>query len=173
VDPLIASIIEEHAQLSAILSGPEHLSIGQSLNRHFQRVLVVSAASLFEDKVKAAILTAVASAASNDERFVTLVRVKAVERQFHTLFDWEKDETGTNKFWAAFGGVLKKDSLEKQKKDPMLSNAAASFIQIGRLRNELVHGNFATQFIESTIDELKVKISAAELFVEFIKKQLS
>jgi len=170
---VIQSCLDEHSQLLSALAGDAHISLRLVIDRYFQKILIVAAASYCEDLVKNIILEfASLSSAKNDE-IVNLIKNKAIERQYHTLFDWTTNSAvGINKFWALFGDNRKKRIAEIVKNDQTLNVKAEAFIQIGQLRNQLVHGNFAAMSIDLTIDEIGSKSELALGYVDFIRVQL-
>lgn len=67
-------------------------------------------------------------ACGTDKRIVHLVKSKAVERQYHTLFDW--DSGNTNKFWKFFGEETKNDVRIKIKNDEQLQEAEKASLSL-------------------------------------------
>lgn len=89
-----------------------------------------------------------------------------IERQYHTLFDWESKNT--NKFWGLFGEETKSKVKERLNSDDHLKATEQAFIELGRQRNLLVHENFAEYDVNTTVEEIYTKYKSACEFVSFI-----
>ena len=100
-----------------------------------------------------------------DARVTTLVRLKAIKRQYHTYFDWNSRKLGS--FRTMFGDEVS-DSLKKLQDQPDFNAALDAFMEIGQQRNALVHGNFATQSLSGTLDEWIAKYNAAGTFLDIV-----
>lgn len=102
----------------------------------------------------------------NDECIVSIVKQKAIERQYHTYFDWEG--RNANKFFSLFGKTFKEKRLKDVKEDPGLESAIKSFLELGNERNKLVNQNFADCTIEKTAEEVYKLYLQATLFIDFL-----
>ena len=89
-----------------------------------------------------------------------------IERQYHTLFDWESKNT--NKFWSLFGENTKGKVREQLNSDDHLKAAEQAFIELGRQRNLLVHENSAEYDVNTAVGEIYTKYKSACEFVSFI-----
>ncbi|MBP0453477.1 hypothetical protein J5Y04_28605 [Kitasatospora sp. RG8] len=126
-------------------------SFHASLQAMLPKVLMLAAASEFEHYVCGYIRDYVAEV-STGNRVGFLVERKAISRQYHTFFDWPKRKAGP--FWALFGPEFKKAvELEISEKDG-LGDGLAAFLEVGAIRNELIHNNYADVTINTTLDEV-------------------
>jgi len=170
---VIKSFFDDHSQLTSVLAGEANLSLRLAVDRHFQKILVVATASYCEDLVKGIILDFASRSSGHNNGIVSLIKSKAAERQYHTLFDWAQNSSiGVNKFWSLFGDGQKKKVKEALKLDPSAVVKADAFIQVGQLRNLLVHGNFGAMNIDLTIEEIRSKSELALSYISFIRAQL-
>ncbi len=108
---------------------------------------------------------------ANDELIISIIKTKAIKRQYHTYFDWEKS-TNANSFFSLFGEDFKNKMAKQVKETPKLETAIRAFLQLGQERNKLVHQNFAEIVLDKTADEIYKLYQTALLFVDIIKSEL-
>lgn len=167
---LIDSLYSDTTQLLALLNGTGDLSFVSFANSNLRKVLLLSAASWFEVRISAAVERFATVHSSGHPGIESLIKRKAVERQYHTYFEWKKEKPGP--FYALFGdacgGQLKRlvDGSDEMK------DSLAAFLELGSLRNELVHENFAAFPFEKTAEEVHSLYVRAERFVVFVETQL-
>ncbi len=140
------------------------LSEAQALQDTLRRTFVVGAASFFEQTLKEAILDLVASRSGSNSAVVALVKTAVVERGFHQLFQW--DAKNANRFFSYFGADF--GDQMKQKCIGDLKVSMQSFMELGNLRNCIVHQNFHLFYFEKTLDECYATYKEAQKFVEFV-----
>jgi RiboL-PSP-HEPN len=170
---VIQSFFDEHSQLVSVLEGEANLSLRLAVDRHFQKILIVATASYCEDLVKDAILDFASHSSGKNIEIISLIKSKAIERQYHTLFDWTTNSSsGTNRFWSLFGENQKKKVAAAIKREPSIVAKAEAFIQVGQLRNLLVHGNFGAMNVDLTIGEIRLKSELALGYIAFMRAQL-
>ena len=153
------------------LLGKGEVSFATYIDNVYKKVLVLSAASFFESKISGMISDYATMATGIDKRIVHLVEAKAIERQYHTLFDWNSGNTNT--FWKLFGDETKEKVRDLIGKDEQLKNAELEFLDLGKRRNLLVHENFAEYDVNITVNEIYQKYKIACDFVEFMSKVLN
>ncbi len=85
-------------------------------------------------------------------------------------FDW--NALNANTFFAHFGEEYKKNAKERVEKDEGLKESIRAFLEIGSLRNKLVHHNYATFVLEKTADEIYRLYRVALKFMDFIPESL-
>jgi hypothetical protein len=134
----------------------------------YKKVLLLSAASFFEAKISDILLRFAKTAAKDDFRVVSLIEKKIIERQYHTFFNW--DGNNTNTFWSLFGEEFKTSVRKRIDKSDNCKQAELDFLDLGRRRNLLVHKNFSEFDIDITIDDIYRKYESAGVFVELIEK---
>lgn len=166
----IESQYKDAKELYDYLMDKGEISFATYINNVYKKVLVLSVASFFERFIGDCILDFARVSSSKDYRVVKLVENKVIERQYHTLFDWKAKNTNT--FWRLFGDDTKIKVRNKIKEDEALQKAELDFIEIGELRNLLVHENFAEYDVNLTLEDIYSKYTSACFFVSQIKTVL-
>lgn len=162
---------DDSKELYGYLMGKGEVSFATYIDSVYKKVLVLSAASYFESTVSNLILQFANEVSSKDKRIVKLIESKVIERQYHTLFDW--NSKNTNAFWKLFGDETKTKARSTIDGDEMLKSAENSFIRMGQLRNRLVHENFAEYDVNLTLEDIYSEYRLACTFVSFINTALS
>lgn len=143
-----------------------------NFNQYAAKLFLISVASHFEYRIMAFLETWIKYHSKNDA-IVSFMRKQALARRYHTLFDWEKHNA--NRFLSLFGDDFKKSIIgELQKKNwDASSGPISNFVELGNLRNQLVHGNFMEFEMSNTLEDLKVKYESALKFMEFLEEIFS
>lgn len=168
----IDTLFGEQKELINFLQQHDQLSYSQSVEVLLSKTLLLSCASYFESRITNAISDYVSRVSNSDEALTSLVRTKAIKRQYHTYFQWDEGKRSVNPFFGMFGSTLK-DSSKLELKDPELLQASAAFLELGDLRNILVHENFASYLLEKTADEIYLQYKSALTFVIYIENKLN
>jgi len=130
----------------------------------------MAAASYFETEVRGAIEKLVQSASGGNPAVLALVKKKALERQYHTYFNWEAQNA--NAFFSHFGDNFGKKCKAEVKASEDLANSISAFLELGDMRNKLAHLNFAQFPIEKTSEEIYTLYQNALKFLEYVKTAL-
>ncbi|SDY72180.1 hypothetical protein SAMN05216215_103373 [Saccharopolyspora shandongensis] len=154
---------EEHIRVLDYLSTQRQISHHTILQATLPKVLLLAAASEFEERVCDS-LRAYVRGHTSDPKILELVNNKAIERQYHTLFDWKARNANT--FWKLFGAEFGEEMKKYCRENRELSGAIDAFLEIGRSRNEVVHNNYATYSFEKTIDDVYRLYGEANKFVD-------
>jgi hypothetical protein len=101
---------------------------------------------------------------------MSIIKQKAISRQYHTNFDWDK--SNANKFFTLFGTEFKAKMNNQIKENAELDKSIKAFLEIGNERNKMVHQNFAEITIEKTAEEIYKLYQTSLLFVETMKSEL-
>ncbi|MGW3713603.1 HEPN domain-containing protein [Streptomyces albogriseolus] len=144
-------------------------SFHATLQTMLPKVLMLAAASEFEHFVCSHIRDYVADSSSGD-RISFLVERKAINRQYHTYFDWPKQKAGT--FWSLFGPEFKKAVEAKISEQEDLSAGLKAFLEVGSVRNNLVHNNYADVTISYTLNEVHKLYTTGCKFVDALPSLL-
>lgn len=163
---------QEQKELVALLQEQGQLSFSQTVEAFLSKTLLLSVASFFESRITTAIADYAGRVSNADEALISLVRIKAIERQYHSYFQWREGNRSVAPFFGMFGSALK-DSAKQELKGEELQRAAEAFLELGDLRNLLVHGNFANYPLEKTADEIYNLYGAALTFVTYIENKLN
>lgn len=79
---------QDSQELYNYLLSKGEVSFATYIDSVYKKVLVLSAASYFESKVSELISKYATKVSGSDKRIVNLIESKVIERQYHTLFDW-------------------------------------------------------------------------------------
>ncbi len=161
--------VEESGELRTFLIEHSQISLLNAAEDNARKTLVLSAASLFEDRITKALLAYVEKVSAADACVISLVRNKAVKRQYHTFFEWDKRKLGA--FPTLLGETLGGAIKEAIRTSPQKENAEA-FLEIGAKRNSLVHENFADYSLDITGEEIRVLCEKADQFVAYLESIL-
>ncbi|WP_417351656.1 HEPN domain-containing protein [Flavobacterium alkalisoli] len=138
---------------------------------NFKKNILLSAASFYEKEVSDLIVKFAETQSNKNMLIISIITEKAVNRQFHTYFDWGNSKNA-NKFFSIFGSDFKLKMVEKVKKDDKLDESIKAFLDIGHERNLLVHRNFAEIILEKTAEEIYELYKKAQYFISILKSEL-
>jgi hypothetical protein len=163
-------IHKEFMDLIEFLSQHGEISLQNSTDDSFRKVLIISAASYFEHELTAIVTEFVDQITSSDALVGALVQNKAVSRQYHTWFKW--DAKNANQFFGMFGDEFKAHMGELVKGSGDLDKAVKAFLELGDGRNRLAHQNFAAFALEKTADEIFRLYQDAVPFIDSMRVEL-
>lgn len=169
-DTVVDRLYSEFQQLVEHLNKAVEPSLCSTAEDNFSKSLLLAAASYFEDRLSADLLTFVDAASDGNELVREFVRTQAISRKYFTLFDWES--SNANKFFSSFGSSFSTFMKAEVKSDENLAGAIRAFIEIGLERNRLVHQNFGTFTLEKTAEEIFVLYKTAVGFLDVIPNKL-
>jgi len=170
-DTPIDAAYQEHEALVQMLDVAKEISLKSVADDRFRRVLVIAAGSYFESRVRGAIESFVALHSQNHAWVMAFLRAKALERQYHSYFEWKG--SNANSFFGLFGEDCLKRHSSAIKDNEELRAGMRSFLELGRLRNELAHKNFLTYPIEKTVEEVYAEFLRSLVFVEYVEQVFS
>jgi hypothetical protein len=154
-------LYDEYLSIVNYLNENSQPSLSSDVNKYFKKVIVLSAASYFEHTIQELLVEFVVKKTSNNIPALNFFKKKAIGMQYHTYFSWgeknKPDRPGknANTFFSLFGEEFKKQAEEKINKSQDLNGAMKAFLEIGHLRNILVHSNFAAfTFDNKTTEEV-------------------
>ena len=155
---------ESVAILDVLRQREEEVSLQLAAADNFRKGLLLGAASYFESRVCRTVLDFVSQTANRSILVEQLVRNKAIARQYHTWFQWER--RNANQFFALFGEQFKTTMSDRVKNSDELQNSVEAFLEIGNQRNCLIHQDYATFPLDKTLDEIYALYKSALLFVQ-------
>ncbi len=167
---IIDRIYAEHSTLAKHLLDSNEPSLLNSVDEGFRKTLVLSVASYFEVKVREILLAYVQERSAGDELTVAFLKNKAIERQYHTYFNWS--DKNANQFFGLLGPAFKSRMQTVVKGDQALDQAIKAFLELGDLRNNLVHRDYATLPMEKTVEEIFELYKSALHFVDLLPHHL-
>jgi hypothetical protein len=154
----VRQIKEEFDLILNFLVENKQPSLQSSLDRHYRKVLLLSAASYFEHEITEILLSFFENK-SGDERIVKFYKI--IDRKYFQLFIW--DNYAKNKGYGDFIGIFEIDT------NGNIQDSIKAFLEIGHFRNQLVHNNFAEYTEEKTTEEIYDLFKRAEKFIEHLK----
>ncbi|MBE6859303.1 MAG: hypothetical protein E7498_07720 [Ruminococcus sp.] len=165
----IQKFVEDYKELSNFLTSQAKISESIEVNNHYRKILLLSCASFYENQITS-IIQEFVKKHSTDDRVFDFMNNKAIQRQYHTFFNW--NEKNINSFLGLFGADFKQKIANEIKSNEELQSQVKAFLEIGNERNKMVHGNFLEYKLEKTIDEIfSLHIEASKL-IEYIRSVL-
>lgn len=162
-----------YADISALLRQLQEkgeVSLQSFADSNLRKVLVLSAASWFEVRICEAVRQFAAVHSNGHPGIEGIIKRKAIDRQYHMYFDWNNRKPGP--FYALFGEDCGEQLKTLINGDTKLKGSLSAFLELGDLRNELVHENFGAFSFEKTADEVYRLYQCSEEFVLFVERQL-
>ncbi len=163
-DTIIDQLYAENEALVQYLYTQKQISFATTVNANFRKTLLVAIASYFEVKVRDDLTAFITDTVGEDHPLLHLSKRKALDRQYHTYFDWKGKNA--NAFFALFGEPFKTYMTKKVAADEDLSEAIKAFLELGETRNQIVHESFAEFTLEKTPEEIYTLYKQARTFVE-------
>lgn len=156
----VESIFGDYQNLQEELaSSPSGLA---AINRSYNKQLLIASASSLEDHVKQVVPEMFERLGNN--RLRVFVEKRVFARGYHTLFDWPS--LSAKGFFSSFGENASKAFKSTIGSDADFKSYHDAFMELGNLRNELVHNDFASQVVPLTPLEIIEKYRLAVLFVD-------
>ncbi|MBF0629952.1 MAG: hypothetical protein HQL89_03035 [Magnetococcales bacterium] len=176
MDP-IEKINNEIVSIIGFLDENGQPSLSSDVNRHFTKMLLLSSASYFEHEIRKILIDFIETKSGSCSEIVNLFKRKAIDRNYHTYFDWsyqDKPGRNANTFFSLFGDKFKLSAKKEIDENKDLSRSIEAFIEIGHLRNTLVHNNFAAfEITNKTSFEIFELHQLGKGFVDYIKNKLN
>ncbi len=169
-DTIVDRLYGEFQQLVEHLNKGVEPSLCSTAEDNFSKSLLLAAASYFEDRLSADVLSFVDEASNKNELVREFVRTQAISRKYFSLFSWESGNA--NKFFSCFGSSFSTFMKAEVKSDENLAGAIKAFIEIGLERNRLVHQNFGTFTLEKTAEEIFALYKTAVEFLDVVPNKL-
>ncbi len=160
----IERMMNEHRELMDCLQLTGDTSLQIRTEAAFVKALLLSVASYFETRMTDGIERAFLDGTNDSDALVSFVRNMAIERRYHQWFNWKA--RNANQFFGAFGAAFREFMEGRVRADPALADSISAFLQLGSLRNQLVHQNFAQFNVPMTAAEIFDSYKKADEFVE-------
>jgi hypothetical protein len=167
---IIDKTYKDNSSLLAYLSDKKEVSLLQLAEESFRRTLVLAAASLFEHEISESIHAYCDRNSASNPCVLALIRIKALKRQYFSYFDWENKSART--FFTLLGDDIGEKLKAEARVEPLRSSVDA-FLELGFLRNCLVHQNFASYAFEKTNEEVYALYRSAYGFVNRVRELLA
>lgn len=163
-DNVIDRIFADNKLLTSYLGSVGEWSMQSNVDGGFRKVLILSAASYFETHLTDNLIRIFSDITNDSEPMVEFLKNKGISRQYHSFFQWEN--RNANNFFGLFGPSFKQHMQSQVTSDPAFDSSIKSFLELGQLRNKLVHLNFANFPLDKTVDEIYALYTDAQKFVE-------
>jgi hypothetical protein len=171
---IVDRIYQDNLDLLNFLEEKREPSFMIQFNTVFTKTMLLSSASYFEHEICRMIQAYIGRKTQNDDCIISIIKQKAIERQYHTYFAWKNWESGNiNTFFSLFREAFKEKRSQEVKTNDDLKSAVKAFLEIGNERNKLVHQNFADCTVEKTAEEVYKLYKQAMLFIDFLDHQFS
>jgi HEPN superfamily RiboL-PSP-like protein len=160
---VVDKLYGEFQSIAKIMERSDEVSFRSTLDDNFRKALLLCAASHFEYRITSDVLEFCKEMVGADTLIPSLVKNKAVSRQYHTWFSWDK--SNANAFFSMSGDEFRAHMSSLVSRDEALDRSIVSFLELGRERNRLVHQDYGSFFLEKTADEIfALYVSALSLY---------
>ena len=166
----IEAFYKSHTDLVEFLLENGQPTFASDTTDNFRRSLVLAVASFFETEISAIVRTLPARHAAGNAFLTALVDQKAVTRQYHGYFDWEK--TNANKFFSMFGPEYKAACQKKVDAEPDFQAAVRAFLSLGDTRNRIAHLNYVEFTVDKSPNDIIDDFRRAQAFVDYVRSSL-
>ena len=103
------------------------------------------------------------------EELAEFVKKQAIGRRFAQLFQWGSDESpgrNANSFYILFGEGFSAHMKQRVQEDRDFDESVKAFLEIGNLRNQMVHESYADFQLNKTVEEVYSLYTSTALFVD-------
>ena len=163
---VIDGLIHRQEEILAFLKESGELSLALEFESNLKKLLVMACGSYFESEVISWLEQY--SSENAEPRLCSLIRNKALKRQYFTMFDFEAG-TNANRFWGLFGADFKESVSREISQDQTHERAIRDFLKLGLERNLLAHANLAAATVDLTLEEVKQMYMRASMFIDLVK----
>ena len=165
----IMELLSDHRELVAHLQAGRQAQLQSRAEEAFAKTLTVAAASYFEVRLTQIIIELYRDMTQGVEALEQFVKSQAIGRRFAQLFQWEQNRRpgrNANSFYRMFGDGFSDYMQQKIREDRELDEAVRAFLEIGNLRNQMVHGNYADFRLDRTVEDVYALYAKASIFVD-------
>lgn len=150
---ILQTLLPDNVELASFYSG---------YNSLFTKAFTVACGNAFERKLTAELPKILSS---DNPLALNFLQKQALERKYHTLFEWE--QKNANKFFGLFGNDFKLYVQQIIKENGILIEQQKSFLELGNLRNLIVHKGIDTYSLTSDLETIKNKFDNSLEFAVF------
>ena len=161
---------DDFSSLRGFLEGNNGAHLLHVVDESFPKTLLLAAASNFESCLTKSVKDFDKEVTTDDHPLVSLIEARAVQRQYHGWFDW--DAKNVNKFFSLFGAAFKQYAIDAVGRDIGLKGSIRAFLEIGNIRNALVHQDFASFSLNKTSEEVYELYQSATVFVDWFPQAI-
>jgi hypothetical protein len=95
---IIDKLYIDYLDLLDYLQANKEISLINDADNNFKKVLLLSIASFFEHEITQILLEFINKSSNNNSRIYSFTKKKAIDRQYHTYFNWDIKK-GANHFF--------------------------------------------------------------------------
>ena len=153
----IEELWNDHRDLIAYLQSGNQLQLSSRVEDAFSKTLIVAAASYFEVRLTQIIIDLYIEMTQGAEVLVLFVKRQAIGRRFAQLFNWgdeAQSSQNANSFYNLFGSDFSDYMKKKIQNDRDLDASVKAFLEIGNIRNQMMHDNYADFQLNKTVEDV-------------------
>jgi hypothetical protein len=166
----IRELHDQYVELLQLIDVSTATTSHSVLQETLRKSLLVAVGNFFEKRITGEIEVIAREAAPAHPCMQEFVKNKALTRQYHSLFAWR--ENNANAFLSLFGVSFKQRVREKISADQAVRDGEMAFMELGRLRNTLVHEDYMIFPSEKSAEEIFGTASLANEFVNVVVSEL-
>ncbi|TRX02099.1 HEPN domain-containing protein [Candidatus Methylobacter oryzae] len=172
----VETLNKEYETIVKFLREQSQPSLVSDVDRYFKKLFVLSSASYFEHLIQEILVEFISKETNNNLKAVSFFKKKAIGMQYHTYFNWgekgdlDKPGKNANTFFSLFGDEFKKEVEAEINTDKELELSVKAFLEIGHIRNILIHSNFAAYNLDNkTANEIFELYKKGFQFINYLK----
>jgi hypothetical protein len=176
---IVDRLYADYSDIISFLNTESQPSLSSDTDKYFKKIIVLSSASFFEHEIQNILIDFIKDKTNGSLRILNFLKKKAIGGNYHTFFAWgeknnpDKPGKNANVFLSLFGDDFKTEIQNEIKENVKLSESMRAFLEIGHLRNILVHSNFAAyNFDNKTTQEIYILHKESVLFIDFLRDKL-
>lgn len=175
----VDNIWQEYVSVRDLFTEQGEVSALVDYTNTMRKVIILSCGSYFEYEMTKMLKEYVLEVSNGNTQIASFLERQAIRQRYHTLFDWGKQDdpsqpgTSANNFLKLFGDDFRNrvDGIIKSQLE--IKDALHAFLELGHLRNILVHSNFADYaYAEKTPEDIYALYQKACIFIPFISAKL-
>lgn len=175
----VDNIWQEYKSVCDLFARLGEMSAMVDYTNTMRKVIILSCGSYFEYEMTKMLKDYVLEASNGNVQIASFLERQAIRQKYHTLFDWGKQDdpsrpsTSANNFFKLFGDEFRMEVDAIIKAQPEIKESQNAFLELGHLRNILVHSNFADYaYSEKTPEDIYALYKKACQFIPFISEKL-
>ena len=164
----IEELWSDHRELIKYLREDKQVQFLVRAEESFSKTLLIAAASYFEVQLCAAIVGLYGDPSDGTDVLAQFVVKQGINRRFSQMFDWgdsTRSARNANRFYGLFGSDFSNHMKKRVLGDRRLDEAVQAFLELGNLRNQMVHGNYADFQLGKNVEEVYSLYEKARYFV--------
>ncbi len=165
----VEELLRDHRELVEYLESGNSLLLRDRAESAFAKTLLIAAASYFEGRLTQMIIDLYLEMTQGVEELAEFVKRQAIGRRFAQLFQWGSDESpgrNANSFYILFGDGFSAHMKQRVQDNRDFDESVKAFLEIGNLRNQMVHENYADFQLNKTVEDVYSLYTRAARFVD-------